>query len=118
MVVKVFLDGNAFLTERDRNANTFEGVLTRSTPRAANEVDITGKHKAAIAGRELDLPARVARQSAQLMSDHQVALAGIMATAAAQTMTQSQGADLHQSLKDAIHGPPPAALGAGQQVKS
>ncbi len=112
---KVFLGANwknQFLTERDRAANTFEGVLTLNAPRAANEVDISGKHRAAIAGRELDLSERVEAQAAQPMSDHQVALAGVMATAAAQVMTQGEGAALHAQLQDVIH--PPAALGAGQ----
>ena len=48
------------------------------------------------------------------LSDHQIALAGVMATAAATKMTQAQSADLHQQLKDAIHGTTPAVLGAGQ----
>jgi phospholipase C len=101
---------NTFLTERDRAAKTFEGVLTRDTPRAANEVDISGKHRHAIAGRELNLADRVAAQSVRPMSDHQVALAGVMATAAAMSMTQAQGAGLHAQLKDVVHSPDAAAV--------
>lgn len=111
---KVFLGPNwkdTFLTQRDRQANTFEGVLTLSQPRPANEVDISGKHQQAIAGRKLDLTAQAITQSQQPMSDHQIALAGVMATAAALNMTQGQAADLHQQLRAAIHGD---AAGAGK----
>jgi phospholipase C len=121
---KVFLGANwqgTFLTERDRAANTFEGVMTLDTPRAANEVDISGKHQAAIASRNLSLNARIANQAAQAaqpMSDHQIALMGVMATAAAASMTQAQGAELHQQLRDTIHPDAPGASGAGQQAPS
>jgi len=121
---KVFLGAgweNTFLTQRDRVANTFEGVLTLDAPRAANEVDVSGKHQAAIAARQLSLAARAVNQSvqaAQPLSDHQIALVGVMATAAAAKMTQAQGADLHQQFKAAIHPQVPGAVGAGQQEPS
>ncbi len=110
---KVFLGAgweNTFLTERDRAANTFEGVLTRDTPRAANEVDISGKHQAAVAGRQLSLADRQQAQAdraAKPLSDHQIALSGVMATAAASKMTQAQSADLHKQLIEIIHGDQP-----------
>jgi phospholipase C len=116
---KVFLGAgweNTFLTQRDRVANTFEGVLTLEQPRAANEVDVSGKHQAAVAERQLSLSARTANQTAlasQTLSEHQIALAGVMATAAATNMTQAQAAALHKQFRTAIHGAAPAA-GAGQ----
>jgi phospholipase C len=117
---KVFLGAgweDTFLTHRDRDANTFEGVLTRATPRAANEVDISGKHPAAIAGRQLSLAARAviaAQQASKPLSDHQVALAGVMATAAAQKMTQADSAALHEQLKTLIHRDDSASATAGK----
>jgi phospholipase C len=117
---KVFLgEGweDTFLTQRDRFANTFEGVLTRDMPRAANEVDISGKHQAAIAGRQLSLAARQtahAARAAKPLSDHQIALAGVMATAAASRMTQAQNSEFHDQLKAVIHSDEPGAMTAGR----
>lgn len=119
---KVFLGDEwegKFLTERDRAANTFEGVLTRDQPRSAKEVDVSGKHQAAIAGRPLSLAA--AQQAARSLSDHQIALVGVMASAAgtnithddAANMTQAEAAALHQQLKATIH-PAEGARVAGQ----
>jgi hypothetical protein len=115
---KVFLAADwatTFLTQRDKVANTFEGVLALDQPRAGNEVDITGKHLNAIAGRQLSLAEQLETQAAQPMSDHQIALAGVMATAAAAKMTQAQGAALHTQLKSAIHGD--GASGAGKPAR-
>jgi phospholipase C len=117
---KVFLGAgweDTFLTQRDRFANTFEGVLTRDTPRAANEVDISGKHQAAVAGRQLSLAAVQSAQAARAakpLSDHQIALAGVMATAAASKMTQAQNAEFHAQLKSTIHPGEPVAMTAGR----
>ena len=117
---KVFLGTGwetTFLTQRDRVANTFEGVLTLDQPRPSNEVDISAKHNAAIAGRSLSLATQAARAN-QPMTDHQIALAGVMATAAAANMTQGQGADLHKQFMTAIHGQGEVASAAGQQDRS
>lgn len=62
---------NIFLTERDRNANTFDGLLTRDTPRKAGEVDISGKHNAAVVGHPLTLAQRAEAQAAAPLTDHQ-----------------------------------------------
>jgi phospholipase C len=97
------------LTNRDRQANTFEGVLTLANPRAANEVDISGKHQLAIAGRPLNMTDRAIQQAAMPLSDHQQALAQVMISAAASAstanMTQAQASSLHAALKTAIHPP-------------
>jgi phospholipase C len=90
------------LTNRDRQANTFETVLTLANPRAANEVDVSGKHRQAVAGRQLTMADRAAQQSAMPLSEHQTALAQVMLSAvAAKTanMTQAQASDLHAALK-------------------
>jgi phospholipase C len=94
---------DTFLTQRDRVANTFEGALTRDVPRLADEVDISGKHNEIIAGHALTLAERAVQQAAQPLSDHQQALAQVMFSAAAATMTQGQAATVHDQLKDAIH---------------
>jgi hypothetical protein len=89
--------------------------LTLDQPRAAHEVDVSGKHQAAIAERQLSLAGRTTNQAAMAsrqLSDHQIALAGVMATAAAANMTQADAAALHAQFKGFIHGAAPAA-GAG-----
>jgi phospholipase C len=93
------------LTNRDRQANTFEGVLTLTTPRAPNEVDISGKHQVAIAGRELTMPQRAIQQAATPLSDHQQALAQVMLSAAAANMTQAQASNLHTTLNQVMNPP-------------
>jgi phospholipase C len=96
------------LTNRDRQAKTFEGVLTLANPRAANEVDIGGKHRQAIAGRQLTMADRAIQQAAMPLSDHQQALAQVMISAAASStanMTQAQASRLHQALKTVVHPP-------------
>lgn len=116
---KVFLgEGweNTFLTERDRNANTFEGALTLDAPRAANEFDIGGQHNAVISSHVLTLKERVAHQSVKPLTEHQQALAGVMMTAAAAKMTQAQMSALTETMKSAIHPQAPATMAAGQQA--
>jgi phospholipase C len=116
---KVFL-GDAwrdkYLTKRDLAANTFEGVLTLEQARKWDGADISANHQTAIAGRAVSLAVRAASQAAKPLSDHQIALAGVMATAAAAKMTEGQSAQLHEQLKTAIHAP--ATLGAGSQAGS
>jgi phospholipase C len=94
------------LTNRDRQANTFEGVVTRADPRAANEVDISGKHRQQAAGRQLRMADRAIQQAAMPLSDHQQALAQVMVSAAAANMTQQQASDLHASLQGVIQPAP------------
>ena len=101
---------NEFLTQRDRTANTFDGALTLANPRAANEVDISGKHNAVVAGRQTSVADRAAAQTGMLLSDHQQALAQVMISAAAANMTQAQASDLHTLAKNLVH---PAAQTAG-----
>jgi len=116
---KVFLGAawkDKFLTNRDREANTFEGVLTLDQPRAWDGAEIKANHQAAITGRQLRLAAAGASHATQPLSDHQVALAGVMATAAASRMTEGQSARLHGQLKSLIHRG--AAIGAGQPAGS
>jgi hypothetical protein len=104
---------DTFLTQRDRVANTFESVLTREQPRAANEVKVNEKHRAAMAGRNLSLADRAAHQAGKPLTDHQIALAGVMATAAAANMNQGDASAMHARMKAAIHQEPPAVIGAG-----
>jgi phospholipase C len=117
---KVFLGADwesTFLTQRDKAANTFEGALTLTVARSANEVDLSAKHKANIEGRNLSLSyaARATEQAAQPLSDHQQALAQVMMSAAAANMTQAQASGLHEQLKQIINTPAaPAVKGAGQ----
>ncbi|HUA17413.1 MAG TPA: alkaline phosphatase family protein [Bryobacteraceae bacterium] len=82
---------NAGLTNRDRQANTFEGVVTRAVARAANEVDITGKHNQAVAGRTLTMADRALQQVAMPPSEHQQALAQVMASLAARPQVKRAG---------------------------
>jgi phospholipase C len=111
---KVFLGAgwqDTFLTQRDKQANTFEGVLTRATPRSAKEVDPTKFHNAQLRAHNIPLSVRAAQQASRTLSDHQQALATVMASAAAAKMTQSQASAHHESLKAALHGA--SALRAG-----
>lgn len=114
---KIFLGAgwrDTFLTQRDKAANTFEGVLTRTVPRNAKEVDPTKFHQAQLAAHPLNLTDRALQQAAQPLSDHQQALAVVMASAAATRMTQAQASALHEQVfKATVHGP--AAIGAGGQ---
>jgi phospholipase C len=116
---KVFLGAewrDKYLTKRDLAANTFEGVLTLEQPRAWDGAEISANHQAAIAGRPLSLAEVGASHATQSLSDHQVALVGVMATAAAAKMTEGQTALLHQQLKTSIHAP--TTFGAGGQAGS
>lgn len=111
---KIFLGSgwqDTFLTQRDKAANTFEGVLTRATPRDAKEVDPTKFHVAQLAAHTLSLTDRALRQAARPLSDHQQALTAVMATAAATRMTQAQANAHTAAFKASVHGP--GALGAG-----
>jgi phospholipase C len=114
---KVFLGAgwqDAFLTQRDKAANTFESVLTLSTPRSAKEVDPTKFHKEQIAAHPLNMRERALQQAARPLTDHQQALTAVMASAAASKMTQAEANALHQKVfKAAVHGG--AAQGAGGQ---
>jgi phospholipase C len=111
---KLFLDDwqTTFLTERDRAANTFEDVMTRDAART-DTVDVSGKHTLAMAGHPLTMQQRALVQAAQPLTIHQQALAGVMATAAIETMTQSQASGLHQLLNAALQ-PAAGAKGAGR----
>lgn len=112
---KLFLQNweTTFLTERDRAANTFEAVMTRDVPRN-DKVDVSGKHAIAMAGHDLTMPQRALIQASQPLTTHQKALAGVMATAAIQTMTQSQVSGLHQLINAALQQPASATKAAGQ----
>ena len=105
---KVFIGAgweDAFLTQRDKAANTFEGVLTLATPRSAKEVDPTKFHQAQLAAHSLSFEERARQQAATPLSDHQQALMAVMASAASQRMTQGQAATLHEEvLKSMVHG--------------
>jgi phospholipase C len=90
------------LTARDRAANTFEGVVTRAVARAANEVDVSGKHNLAVAGRNLTMADRAVQQAAMPLSDHQQALAQVMVSAAAAQMNQGQASALHGTLNTVL----------------
>ncbi len=71
---KVFLGAgwrDTFLTQRDKAANTFEGVLTRTVPRSAKEVDPTKFHQAQLAAHALSLTDRALQQATRPLSDHQ-----------------------------------------------
>ena len=99
---------NGGLTARDRQANTFEGVLTRAVARAANEVDISGKHNQAIQGRTLTMADRAIQQAAMPLSDHQQALMQVMMSAASVStanMTQAQASAFNAGVKSVIHPP-------------
>jgi hypothetical protein len=50
-------------------------------------------------------------QAASPLSDHQQALVAVMATAAANRMTQASAAQMHQNMKTLVH--PPGAQAAG-----
>lgn len=106
---KVFIGAgwkDTFLTQRDRFANTFEGVLTRAAPRDRREVDPTKFHQTVLASHPLNLAERARFQAAQSLSEHQQALATVMASAAAARMTQAQAAAFQANvLKPVIHGP-------------
>ena len=94
---KVFLGAgwqDTFLTQRDKVANTFEGALTLATPRSPKEVDPTKFHQAQLAAHPMSIEERARIQAAQPLSDHQIALTAVMASAAAQRMTQGQAAKL------------------------
>ncbi len=104
---------DTFLTQRDKAANTFEGVVTRSVPRSAKEVDPTRFHQAQLAAHSLSLSERAAMQAGRVLTDHQQALTAVMASAAATRMTQAQATALHEQVfKAAVHGPA-VAVGAG-----
>jgi phospholipase C len=111
---KVFIGAgweDTFLTQRDKVANTFEGVLTLAAPRAANEVDPTRFHQQVLAAHSVSLADRARMQAASPLSDHQQALVAVMATAAANRMTQASAAQMHQNMKTLVH--PPGAQAAG-----
>ena len=91
--------------KRDRVARTFEGVLTRSTPRSAKEVDPTRFHEAVLAAHDLSLEQRAAQQASRPLTEHQQALTAVMASAAATRMTQSDANNLHEQIKAALHSP-------------
>lgn len=113
---KVFLGAgwqDTFLTQRDKAANTFEGVLTRAAPRDAKEVDPTKFHRMQLAAHSSTLADRARQQAARPLSDHQQALTAVMASAAAERMTQAQANSLHKQIKKAVHGS--AVIGAGGQ---
>lgn len=114
---KVFLGAgwqDTFLTARDKAAKTFEGVLTRTAPRSAKEVDPTKFHELQLAAHSLSFSERALQQAARPLSDHQQALTAAMASAAATRMTQAQANSLHEQVfKAAVHGP--AVRGAGGQ---
>jgi hypothetical protein len=96
------------LTNRDRQANTFENALTLTNPRAANEVDISGKHRQAIAGRPLSMASRAIQQANMPLTAHQQALAQVMMSAAAHNianMTQQQASNLHDTVKTIVYPP-------------
>lgn len=104
---KVFLGAgweDTYLTQRDRAANTFEGALTRTVPRDAKEVDPTAFHQAQLAAHVLSLDQRAAAQAARTLSDHQQALAAVMASARATRMTQAQASAFNQGAIAAVHG--------------
>jgi phospholipase C len=105
---KVFIGAGweeTFLTQRDRRANTFEGVMTLSAPRSAKEVDPTKFHEQVMAAHPLSLADRARIQAALPLSDHQQALTAVMASAASMRMTQGDAAQLHQEiLKNIVHG--------------
>ncbi len=105
---KVFLGAgwqDTYLTQRDRLANTFEGVLTLASPRSAKEVDPTKFHQAQMAAHTISLTQRAVQQAAMPLNEHQQALTAVMVSAAASKMTQQQANDLHeQVLKAAVHG--------------
>jgi phospholipase C len=100
-----------FLTQRDKAASTFDGALTLANPRPANEVDVSGKHDAVVAGRAMSVADRAAAQAAMPLSDHQQALAQIMLSAGAANMTQAQASALHTVVRSVVH---PAVRRAGQ----
>jgi len=96
------------LTARDRQANTFEHVVTRAAARAANEVDVSGKHRQMIAGHPLTMPERAIQQAAMPLSDHQQALMQVMMSAASAStvnMTQAQASAFNAGVKSVIHPP-------------
>jgi phospholipase C len=113
---KIFLGAgwqDTFLTQRDKAANTFESVLTLSSPRT-DKVDPTKFHKIQIAAHPLNMRERALQQAARPLTDHQQALTAVMASAAASKMTQAEANALHQKVfKAAVHGG--AAQGAGGQ---
>jgi len=112
---KVFIKAgwqDTFLTQRDKVANTFEGVLTLGAARSAKEVDPTRFHQQALASHPVSLTDRAAMQAARPLSDHQQALMAVMASAAAATgMTQAQAAAQHEVFKASVHGAAGAAGG-------
>jgi hypothetical protein len=70
-------------------------------------------HKVQMRAHTLTLADRAAQQAARPLSDHQQALAAVMAYAAAAKMTQAQASAHQRSLKAAVHGF--AVRGAGGQ---
>lgn len=111
---KVFLGAgwqDTFLTQRDKAANTFEGVLTLATPRSAKEVDPTRFHQAQLAAHTLSLGDRAMMQAARPLSDHQQALTTVMASAAATLMTQNEASSFHEQVKAKVHAPAVGAAG-------
>ena len=102
---------DTFLTKRDRAANTFERVLTRSSPRDAKEVDPTRFHKQVMAAHVTSVADRAFAQAAKPLSDHQAALMTTMASAAATTMTQQQAAQMHAMFVSSVHERPATAGG-------
>jgi phospholipase C len=97
---------NNFLTQRDRQANTFDLVLTRTEPRT-DKIDLSGKHNAAIAGRPLPSE-RAIEQSAKELTDHQQALMLVMASAAIRT--QGGAAAFHREVKTAAQTTAPGKI--------
>lgn len=103
---------DTYLTKRDRDANTFEAVLTRSAPRDAKEVDPTHFHRQVMAAHQTTVADRALAQAAMPLSEHQAALMTAMASAAAGSMTQSEAAALQARFMTAVHGNQAAASGA------
>lgn len=92
----------SFLTERDRNARTFESVLTLDTPRSRDEVKIPQPTKAPAGALGLtagaaDTPGRTARLS-DLVADHLLAGAKPAALGLTGGAAKSNGATSEESL--------------------
>jgi phospholipase C len=104
---KVFIGAgweDTFLTQRDKAASTFEGVLTLAAPRSAKEVDPTKFHLQQMAAHTMSVEDRARQQAAMPLTDHQQALMAVMSSAAAAGMTQGQASQHQEALKTMIHG--------------
>jgi len=94
---------NTFLTQRDRFAQTFESVLTRSTPRDRKAVDPTHFHRLQLAAHPDTVAQRALVQAAKPLTEHQQALATVMFSARAATMTQGEAVAANTKVKKAVH---------------